>query len=510
MTRKIVWVQAGFRLTGIWFFLDGGLSLGLRLAPGLFPGKFYSFSFPANLLSLLIGPALFFAAPRLAAFPLFTGSGGAREKARWNEDSFLKVLFPLAGIYIGFKVLPMTPALGKAFFRKRGYLEAVNSPGLLMLLSFGIFLALIWYFLTGAPGIRKLAAVREEEGMAEGGDTSLSRREVLECLLRVSGSFLSVQAVLILLQAAWGGGGGPYGWGKIAGAVLGGALGVFLLVKGDLPASLLLRDGNPGGDASPPGMAAFLEAGFLATAFWFLVNALVALSGLLFGLVLGTGSFPVAGNHGSWWTTFWNQYGGQLTNLALSIYVLADTRRRLPKILGSGGGEDPGAEGPLFARETAGTAFLLGGLLLGVYFVEETLFGLPVIIALSMSQWIFLVILSAAALLLFFGAPVLSNLLYKPGGEEGLPPRPAFSILDPFLRFLGLWLLLRGLMALPVSVSMWATAPQDKVLFVAGILQNLLQCLLGVFLLFDARRALRLLPGSKSSSVSVPREEGAA
>ncbi len=501
--KKVIWLQSGFRVLGLWYFLDGALSIGRRLTPGLFPGKFLSFGFPANLLLLLLGAALFLGARKLASSPRFSAGGDEEASYRWNEHPFLRALFFLAGVYLVFRIVPMLPAALSCIFRKLGYYEGPNTSGLLVFFSTGVLLILSWYFLRGAPRIRRFAAGVEEAFQAEGEAKPLSLGELLETLLRILGADFLVFGGVIMIQELWGWSRGYDSWAPFLAGLAWMVLGFLLLTRAGRVVPLVLKEDGPVMEGSSmPGSRAFLEAGFMVLGVWFLAGAVLGLAGPLGELVLGSGM------KGSIYGSFWEAYGRHLVVAVLSLLLLFKARSLAGWCAGGGKAEEVSSAGPgRFSLETERRGFLAGGLLLGIFLLLEVVFSLPFLFFWGSSQWLLPLVFLVLALLVLLGAPYLARTFYpagEDGGKEGISRPP---LLDPALRVMGLWLLVMGLPALLVSAytafEKGAWRDMGPALF-----RDLFQAALGAFLLFGARRVTRLLPGGERSPAPALRGEG--
>ncbi len=502
--KKVIWLQSGFRVLGLWFFLEGALSIGRQLTPGTFPGKFLSYGFPANLLFLLLGAGIFLAARKLALSPRFSAGGDEPVPSRWNEHPFLRALFFLAGVYLVFRIFPVLPAAVSGLFRKLGYYEGPNTPGLLVFFSTGALLILSWYFLRGAPRLRRFVAGEEEALRAESGGRPLSLGELLETLLRIMGGYFLIDGGVTMVQELWGWSRAYDSWAPFLGGLIWMVLGFLLLTRAHGLTPLLLKEDGPVmEDSSPPGSRAFLEAGFMALGVWFLGQAVLGLVFPLGSELLAPGG-AAQGAFGS----FWQAYGRHLVAAFLSLLLLFKAGSLAGWCLGgSAAEEEVSSRGRNLSGETERRGFLAGGLLLGVFLLSNGVFSLPFFVFEGTSQWLLYLVLLVLALLVVLGAPFLASALY-PAGKEGegagevSPP-----LLDPALRVMGLWLLVMGLVQLPLPAS---TAFQTGAWRIMGaaLLQLLLQVILGAFLLFGARRLGALLSGPGQALHPAPQEKG--
>ena len=504
MTKKVIWLQSGFRVLGLWFFLEGALSLGRRLTPGFFPGKFLSFGFPGNFFLLLLGAVLFLGARKLASSPRFSAGGDKETPYRWNEHPFLRALFFLAGVYLVFRIVPMLPNALSGIFRKLGYYEGPNTSGLLVFFSTGVLLILSWYFLRGAPRIRRFAAGEEKTYPAEGEAKPLFLGGLLEVLLRILGGYFLVFGGVTMLQELWAWSRGYDSWAPFLGGLVWMVLGFLLLTRAERAVPLVLKEDGPvmEGGSSMPGSRAFLEAGFLALGVWFLAGAVLGLAGPLGELVLGSGMKE------SMYGSFWEAYGRHLVAAVLSLLLLFKARSLAGWCAGGGKAEEVSSAGTgRFSLETERRGFLAGGLLLGIFLLVNVVFALPFLFLRGFSQWLLFLVFLVLALLVVLGAPYLARTLYPAGEKEGKEGEARPPLLDPALRVMGLWLLVMGLPALLVSAY---TAFETGAWRVMGpaLFRDLFQAALGAFLLFGARRATRLLPGGERSPASALRGEG--
>ncbi len=502
--KTVIWLQSGFRVLGLWFFLEGALSIGRRLTPGFFPGKFLSFGFPANVLLLLLGAALFLGARKLASSPRFSAGGDEQAPRRWNEHPFLRALFFLAGVYLLFRIVPMLPNALSGIFRKLGYYEGPNTQGLLVFFSTGVLLILSWYFLRGAPRIRRFAAGEEQTYQAEGEARPLFLGELLETLLRILGGYSLVFGGVTMIQELWAWSRAYDSWGPLLGGLVWMVLGFLLLTRAERVVPLVFKDDGPVVEGSSmPGSRAFLEAGFLALGVWFLAGAVLGLAGPLGELALGSGM------KGSIYGSFWEAYGRHLVVALLSLPLLFKARSLAGWCAGGGKAEDvSSARTGRFSLETERRGFLAGGLLLGIFLLLGWVFSLPFLLFHGPSQWfLILVVFLVLVLLVILGVPYLARTLYPAGKEEGKEGMSRPPLLDPALRVMGLWLLVMGLLQLPGSVYT-ALNPGAWRVMGPAVLRDLFQAALGAFLLFGARRATRLLPGRERSPASALRQEG--
>ncbi len=509
VTKKATWLQAGFHVLGVWFFLEGALSLGRRLTPGVFPEKLLSYGFPGNLLFLLLGACLFLGARRLASQALF--SSGREEPVRegWNEHPFLESLFFLAGVYLLFKIVPMLPNALSGLLRKLGYYEGPNTSGLLIFLSTGVLLVLSWYFLSGAPWVRRAAAGEEGTFRSGGGGPSLSRRDILESAGRVMGVYFLVSGVVTMAQEAWDWN-RPYdSLAPFLGGVVWLILGFLLAAEAHRVVPLLLKEDGPAsaGDSSLPGFRDFLEAGFLAMGAWFLLGAVLELIPPLAARFLqgGTSGRDLgAAIYGS----FWEAYGRNLARAVLSLLLLFQARRLAGWCAGRGaeGGEPSPGSLPL-PREAEKTGFLAGGILLGIFILADTFFSLVFFLTGDSSGWLLRVLSLAVALLVLWGTPFLAGVLYPAGKERPGGARPSPPLLDPALRIMGLWFLSKGILNLPFSLYM-TSGPLEGSYTWPLVLQGFLQVLAGALLLFGSHRFASFLSrGESSAAAALPGKE---